>query len=74
MADLAPYVAAFGPVAGVFLYLWANRAQKPSERSDDPLRAVNANLTAIRDDLGDVFDRLGDIHTALEVLKDRRDR
>ena len=73
MADVAPYIASFGPVAGVFIYLWVNRAQKPAVQ-DDPMKMVNANLSAIRDDIGDVFDRLGDIHTALEVLRDRRDR
>ncbi len=73
MADVAPYIASFGPVAGVFIYLWVNRAQKPAVQ-DDPMKMVNANLSAIREDLGDIFNRLGDIHTGLEVLKDRRDR
>lgn len=74
MADVAPYIASFGPVAGVFIYLWVNRAQKPAPSQDDPMRMVNSNLAAIREDLGDIFNRLGDIHTGLEVLKDRRDR
>jgi len=71
LTDPAPYIAAFGPVAGVLVYLWINRAQKPPPQSDDPMRSISSKLDAIRDDLTDVFSLLSDISKDTAVLKDR---
>lgn len=59
---LAEYVAAFGPVAGVFLFLWLNRSQTKSEKADP-----DAKLDAILAGVNRV-ERIG------EILMDRSKR
>jgi len=58
-------VAAFGPVTGVFLFLWINRAQAKAEKTPDPLKQIEARLEHIASGQTD-------IKTDLAVLLDRR--
>ena len=58
-------VAAFGPVAGVFTFLWINRAQSKSEKTQDPLKQIEARLD-------NILAAQTDIKTDLAVLLDRR--
>ena len=55
-----------GPVVGVFLFMWANRKQQPSEKAD-PVMATVLRLDTI-------VEKLHDIHTDISVLKDRSQR
>lgn len=68
MPELPQLVSVFGPVAGIFLFLWW---QKNATPRPDPARDVSAQLDAIRADLEDALDKLNTINTSLEVIKDR---
>ena len=58
-------IAAFGPVGGVFIYLWINRAQPKSEKTPDPLKQIETRLDHI-------VTSQADIKTDLAILLDRR--
>ena len=60
-------VAAFGPVAGVFTFLWINRAQSKSEKTQDPLKQIEARLDGLASGQAD-------IKTDLAILLDRRSK
>lgn len=57
------YVAAFGPVAGVFAFLWMNRSQSKGENPADPSVKLDAILNG-----------QSDIKQMLALLLDRSKR
>jgi len=60
---LTEYVAAFGPVAGVFAFLWMNRSQTKGEKPADPAVKLDAILTG-----------QGEIKQMVALLLDRSKR
>ena len=58
-------IAAFGPVGGVFLFLWMNRTQSKGDKAADPMKLIEAKLDHIANNQTD-------IKTDLAVLLDRR--
>ena len=58
-------IAAFGPVGGVFIYLWINWAQSKAEKTLDPLKQIETRLDHI-------VTSQADIKTDLAILLDRR--
>jgi len=58
--NLGEYVASFGPVAGVFLFMWFNRSQTKAEKPTDPIAKLDA-----------LIEGQTAIMTMLEILKDR---
>lgn len=58
-------IAAFGPVGGVFAFLWMNRNQSKSDKAADPMKAIEIRLDTI-------VNSQTDIKTDLAVLLDRR--
>ena len=58
-------IAAFGPVGGVFAFLWMNRNQSKGDKAADPMRAIETRLDTI-------MSNQTDIKTDLAILLDRR--
>ena len=58
-------IAAFGPVGGVFAFLWMNRNQTKGDKAADPMKAIETRLDHIAASQTD-------IKTDLAVLLDRR--